>query len=125
VPTISFDDAAVSLAYGVRYAHYTKVGNVVHLSCYVSLTNKGSSVGSAKVGGLPFAAINATGNYQATTFWAAQVSCSGFIQAYIPLAQSYVILQELTTGGTNSNLTNADFANNSEVMINVSYATSS
>jgi hypothetical protein len=125
VPTISFDDAAVSLAYGVRYAHYTKVGNVVHLSCYVSLTNKGSSVGSAKVGGLPFAAINATGNYQATTFWAAQVSCSGFLQAYIPLAQSYVILQELTTGGTNSNLTNADFANNSEVMINVSYATSS
>jgi hypothetical protein len=125
VPTISFDDAAVSLAYGVRYARYTKVGNVVHLSCYVSLTNKGSSVGSAKVGGLPFAAIDATGNYQATTFWAAQVSCSGFIQAYIPLAQSYAVLQELTTGGTNSNLTNADFANDSEVMINVSYATSS
>ena len=124
-PTISFDDAVVSLAYGVRHARYTKVGNVVHASAYVSLTNKGSSVGSAKVGGLPFAAINTTGNYQATTFWASAVSCSGFIQAYIPLAQSYVILQELTTGGTNSNLTNADFANNSEVMINVSYATSS
>jgi hypothetical protein len=125
VPTISFDGAAVSLVYGVRYARYTKVGNVVHLSCYVSLTNKGSSVGSARVEGLPFAAINATGNYQAATFWAAQVSCSGFIQAYIPLTQSYAVLQELTTGGTNSNLTNADFANDSEVMINVSYATSS
>jgi len=124
-PTISFGGAAVSLAYGVRYGRYTKVGNVVHLSCYVGLTNKGSSTGQARVEGLPFAAINVTGNYQAATFWAQAVSCSGFLQAYVPLSQSYVILQEATTGGTNSDLANGDFANDSEVMINVSYATSS
>jgi len=75
---------------------------------------------------LPFGAVNASGHYAATTFWASQLSFSGVLQAYVPLIQSYVVLQELTVAGLNSNITDNDLsASSTEIMINVSYNTSS
>jgi len=124
-PALSFDGANVGTTYNSRYGRYTKTGNLVSLSGYFFLSNKGTSTGSARFDNLPFAALSETGNYVSVTFWAASVTNSGSLQGYVALGQTFVQLQEVSGVGTNSNLTQADFANNSEVMIQVSYYTSS
>ncbi len=57
---ISFGGAAVGVTYdaGETKGKYTKIGDRVLFTLRLLLTNKGSSVGSAKMGGLPFTPIS-------------------------------------------------------------------
>jgi hypothetical protein len=124
-PTIDFDGSSVGITYNQQYGRYTKVGQLVNAYCYVYMSSKGSSVGSAYVSGLPFPSVNTIAHYSPVVVWAAQLSFSGYLQAYVPYADTQINLQELTVGGVNSNLSNTDFQNNTEFMFNVSYTTSS
>lgn len=56
VPTVTFGGAAVGMTYGTRYGYSVKAGGFVWFSCEINLTAKGTSTGSAVVGGLPYAA---------------------------------------------------------------------
>ena len=125
MPGVNFDGNSVGITYNKQYGRYTKVGQLVNAYCYFYLSSKGSSVGSAYVSGLPFPSVNTSGHYSPVVFWAAQLSFSGYLQAYVPLATTQINLQELTVGGFNSNLNNTDFQNITEFMLNVSYTTSS
>jgi len=53
-PTISFGDAAVSVAYSVQQGKYTKIGDLVTATIHLEITNNGSSTGIVKILGLPF-----------------------------------------------------------------------
>jgi hypothetical protein len=55
-PTIAFGGASVGVTYDTQSGHYTKIGDVVHVSIVVILTSNGTSVGSVTLGTLPFAA---------------------------------------------------------------------
>jgi hypothetical protein len=57
-PALSFNGNAVGLSYSNRLGLYTKVGNIVTVQFYLLLSAKGSSTGSALIGGLPFPAFN-------------------------------------------------------------------
>lgn len=51
---VSFGGAVVGITYGTRDASYVKIGRTVSIVGGMSLTNKGSSTGVARVTGLPF-----------------------------------------------------------------------
>jgi hypothetical protein len=46
------------------------------------------------------------------------------IEGYITFNVSFAQLQQLSTAGANSNLTQTNFANNTEIMMNISYQAS-
>ena len=117
-PLVTFGGGSTGLTYASRGGVYTKVGNIVKVTCYVALSNIGSSSGQAQLSGLPFTAFGA---YQSCTYWAGQTTFSGMLEAYVSPSTTGISLQQLTTGGVNSNLTNGNFANNAEIMVNATY----
>ena len=58
-PALQFGGASTGITYGAQVGTYTKIGRMVMASFAVSLSNKGSASGTAKIGGLPFAPSNA------------------------------------------------------------------
>ncbi len=55
-PTLSFGGGTVGLTYTTRQGRYSRTGNFVTLWCYILLSSKGSSTGTAQITGIPFTA---------------------------------------------------------------------
>jgi hypothetical protein len=119
---ITFGGASTGITYARNTGKYTKVGRQVTITGAIELTSKGSSTGNAVLTGLPFSVPNsiphfatvALSNVRAITF-------ADQIQAYVLINTSSVILNETTNAGAYTQLTDSDFANNSEFIINCSY----
>jgi hypothetical protein len=58
---LTFGGGSTGLAIDGQEAFYTRVGRLVHVSGRISLSNKGSSTGSAVLTGLPFTIANSNG----------------------------------------------------------------
>ena len=52
-PTLAFGGQAVGIVYALQTARVIQVGRLVFVSCRIDLSNKGSSTGTATLGGLP------------------------------------------------------------------------
>ena len=52
-PGVSFGGANVGVAYVSTNGYYTRTGNIVTVSSYINMSNKGSSTGAARITGLP------------------------------------------------------------------------
>jgi hypothetical protein len=119
---ITFGGGSSGITYARNTGKYTKVGRQVTITGAIELTSKGTSTGNAVLTGLPFAVPNsiphfatvALSNVRAITF-------ADQIQAYVLINTSTVILNETTNAGAYTQLTDSDFANNSEFVINCSY----
>lgn len=57
-PTILGDTGTVT-SYIAQQGRYTKIGRLVYVSFHVSLSDKGTISGEARLGGLPFTTVNA------------------------------------------------------------------
>jgi len=68
-PGISFDNNNIGMTYANQQGWYTKIGRMVTVSGYLTLANKGSSTGTAKITGLPFTVANASGAYPFNSFY--------------------------------------------------------
>ncbi|GEM_PF-4666150 len=55
-PELRFGGNSVGIAYSQRSGRYRRIGKFVYWEAQFSLTSKGTSVGQASIGGLPFAA---------------------------------------------------------------------
>lgn len=53
-PTISINDSTSGIAYTSRSGAYVKIGELVYVEADITLSSKGSSTGTVKVGSLPF-----------------------------------------------------------------------
>ena len=121
IPTFEFGGASVGATYSIQQGSYTKVGNLVTASCFVLLTDKGTSTGDAKIGGLPFASANVTDQNFAASVYNSAITFADFLQAFTGVNASTVSLREVTNAGVQSTITDANFANNSSMMASVSY----
>jgi hypothetical protein len=121
---ISFGGGTTGITYAASAGSYTKIGQMVTVRGYMELTNKGSSTGSALITGLPFTINNATANHTACALAMKSVTFADWPMAWASPNSTTVILNESTNAGVQTALTNADFANNSWVMISCSYYTS-
>jgi hypothetical protein len=61
-PTL-FGASGSGVTYGARSGRYVKIGQFIFVTCYLTLTSKGTIAGQVSIGGLPFAAHNVADGY--------------------------------------------------------------
>tara|TARA_R110000868_G_scaffold315069_1_gene575994 strand:- start:211 stop:1527 length:1317 start_codon:yes stop_codon:yes gene_type:complete len=118
---VSFGGASVGVGYTINGGTYTKIGRQVTVNGDITLTSKGSSTGAARITGLPFTIANSDANYSPPSFWFNNVTFTNQFQGYGNKNNTTIDLSEITNAGVLTALTNADFANNSEVMVSLTY----
>lgn len=118
-PTLTFGGAAVGMtATGQTLGRYTKIGNMVAIYFRHQLSAKGSSTGSAVIGGLPFASNNFTGGppYSLPTGQIDAGSFASLVAGFdmaIGAGGSTISLRNRSTTGQSGNMTEANFTNSS------------
>jgi len=123
-PILSFGGASVGISYNRQQAYYTRVGNRCIIYVEIELTSKGSSVGAAKIEGLPFSSTVAEVDLygvplRGITFGAGRNLMHGNI-ASIGVTEMELI-QASYTGGTVAVLTNTNFLNTAWIQFDGSY----
>ena len=118
---VSFGGASVGVTTDSNIGTYTKIGRQVMVSGLIQLTSKGSSTGSAKITGLPFTIASSTGNYSAASLRLTNINFTNQFQGFGVINATTIALEEVTILGVNTDLTNADFANNSAVIVSLTY----
>ena len=118
---ISFDGASTGIVYSENIGNYVKIGKQVTATGYLTLSSKGSSTGIAKITGLPFLVGGSTGNYSAPSFWFDDISFTNQYQGYGNIGETTIDLRQISLLGADSAITNTDFANNSRLMVTLTY----
>jgi len=118
---VSFGGASVGVTTDLSTGTYTKIGRQVTVNGFLTLTSKGSSTGAANITGLPFTIANTTGNYSAPSLRFSKITFANQFQAYGNVNTTTIDLNEITTLGVVSNLSDADFANDSAIIISFTY----
>lgn len=72
-PAIEFGGASTGITYNAQEGNLLQIGSMIHFSIFISLSNKGSSSGEARIVGLPTA--NGDGNF-AFTFYGHRMDLS-------------------------------------------------
>ena len=121
IPTISFGGASVDVEYNLQVGRYTKIGDLVTASCYMSLADIGTSTGNAVLGGLPFASNALIGGSTPATLRLQNISFADIPMGYNGSSTTTIIFQESTNAGTFSTLTNGNFSDTSIVTLSISY----
>jgi hypothetical protein len=120
-PSITFGGASVGMT-GTFSGRYTKVGRAVTVNGIITLTAKGSSTGNAKLTGLPFTSANAAGEYTSVSLRLDRISFLNVPCGYVGQNVSVIELENITTAGTVTNLTDANFINTSVLIFNCTYS---
>lgn len=121
-PAISFGLASVGIVYGgTNGGRYVRFGNWVSITGWMVLTDKGSSNGNARIEDLPFTCKNDDASYSPATVRLENISFADQWTAWVVKNADALDLFEVTNGGILSALTDANFANNSTVMISATY----
>jgi hypothetical protein len=119
---ITFGGGSSGITYARNTGKYTKVGRQVTITGTIELTSKGTDTGNALITGLPFAVPNSIPHFATVALSNVRfITFADQIQAYVLINTSTVILNETTNAGVYTQLTETDFANNSEFVINCSY----
>jgi hypothetical protein len=118
---VAFGGAAVGVAYSSQVGKYTKIGNMVTASCYITLTSKGTSTGTASITGLPFTSSAAANSYTTASLWFSSVSFADYPQAHQIIGNTIIELGEVSNAGVRTSITDANFVNSCGVMINITY----
>jgi hypothetical protein len=120
-PGVAFGGASVGITYAVQSANYLKIGNRCWVVWRVVLTSKGSSTGTATVTGLPFTQGEFQGPPSLGYHNINLDTAGGYYSPYAFLATTTVVLHEQGDNVAPAQLTDVDFANNSEVYGSTNY----
>jgi hypothetical protein len=118
---ISFGGASAGVTVDSSTGTYTKIGRQVTVNGLIQLTSKGSSTGAAKITGLPFTIANTTGNYSAASLRLTNITFTNQFQGFGVINTTTIALEEVTILGAVTDLTDADFANNSAAIVSLTY----
>ena len=114
---VSFGGGSTGVTYANNAGYYTRVGNIVTVSCYLVLSNKGSSTGAARITGLPFTCVNNAAGYSALSVLPLNVTFTGQLSGYANVNDTTIDL----VPSTGVALTDVGFANNSTFIISLTY----
>ena len=120
-PSVAFGGASVGVTYTNQYGFYTCTGDLCWVTCLATLTNKGSSTGTAAVTGLPFTSVGSAGCESLGVFYPLVISTADTPLVQVGTSQSQAFLIEVSNAGIGANVTDADFANNSSPRFTISY----
>ena len=120
-PAITFGGASVGIIYGWLVAKYTKIGNLVTANCYVALTSKGTSTGTAILSGLPFTTDSTAGFNIAASCRILDATFSGQYSIDLSHSNNQLYIRSVSTTGVNTSMTNTNFSNTTNIMMSVTY----
>jgi len=120
-PSFAFGGNTANMTFDATTGTYTRIGNLVMISCNIDLGNKGTSTGNASVIGFPFA-VNHSGNlaFGATIGYQLYITNSGTLLAMSEAGPS-MELSQTDNSGNQTRLTHANFQNNSRAVITMTY----
>jgi hypothetical protein len=118
---VSFGGASVGVTYSNSTGTYTKIGRQVTVNGLVELTNKGTSTGLAAISGLPFPVGSLVANYGAASVYLSNITFLGQFMAFAISSESRIRLRDVSSLGVIADLNEANFANNSTIMVNFTY----
>jgi hypothetical protein len=116
-----FGGGSTSIVYTAQDMLYTKVGRIVHISGQVSISNKGSSTGNAKVAGFPYTASNVTGARSGAGAHLQNCSTSGSVVFDVLQNGTGAWLREVEDSGTTTTLTSTEFGVGSSLRLDITY----
>jgi len=120
---VSFGGGTAGITYSYYTGYYTKIGNIITISGFMMLTSKGTSTGSALITGLPFTVVNNVAGRSTAALALRKITFEDQFQGYAIHNTKTIQLEETTKAGVQTALTNADFANDSTIMVNCTYRT--
>ena len=118
---VSFGGASVGVTYGANTGSYTKVGRQVTVTGYCLLTNKGTSVGNAKLTGLPFTTSASSQQYSTVSLFLTNVTFTGQYASYSETNATTMDLNQISNLGVATTITNTNFANNTGFILSLTY----
>jgi hypothetical protein len=118
---IAFGGASVGVTYLANTGTYTKIGRQVTVNGFVYLSSKGSSTGTARVTGLPFTIGNSGANLSAPSLNVYAITFGNQIQGLGDTNQTTIVLEQVSALGTVATISNADFANDSYIVLSFTY----
>jgi len=120
---VAFGGGTTGITYNASTitGYYTKIGNMVTISAFLELTNKGSDTGGAYITGLPFISVDNNAAYAPVSFRIANTTFANQFQGFVPRASSQIALEEITEAGVVTTLTNGDFTNTTTLMVSGTY----
>jgi hypothetical protein len=118
---VSFGGASAGVTTSSNTGTYTKIGRQVTVNGYLILTSKGSSTGSAAITGLPFTISNGNQFFSGASLWFNGITFTNQFQGYGLPNTTTMDLREITILGVDSAITDADFANSSQIIVSLTY----
>jgi hypothetical protein len=121
-PIITFGGASSGITYSVQVGGYTKVGNLVTVTCFIGLSSKGSSTGQAKIDGLPFTIKNTSAQYWFGSMYAsnlAVVTSNSLVSLGLPNTTTLAL--DFLNLGSENDMTDANFTNTTVIGVTTQY----
>lgn len=121
-PTLAFGGGSTGLTYSSNVGKYVKIGRQVVITGLLALSAKGSSTGAAVVSGLPFSIGGAAFGFYSSN----KVSYSAFTAGVQEVGlqtvlSSATMIPVKSVAGTNTQLTDVDFTNTSQMVMYLVY----
>ena len=120
-PALKFGGNSAGMTYDIQSGLYTKIGRLVAVTGYIKLIAKGTSTGSAVIRELPFTSRDEDGAYTAVSLRFNKVTFAEVFQGQINENTSDIQLNEITEAGSVTAIVNTNFANDSRLMISITY----
>jgi hypothetical protein len=102
---------------------YTKIGRQVTVTANILLTAKGTSTGTVKIDGLPFTVKNDYAAMCPISLRFNRITFANAFQGYVVKNTTDIYLMEITEDGVMSTLDETNFADDSEILLAVTYFT--
>ena len=117
VPAISFGNASVGITYSSTSGNYRKLGSLVLAQGKMILSAKGSSVGLARITGLPFSSIAETFPFMINC--SALASIVGSVKASLTNGSAAILYHGSSTG--DAAMTDVNFTASADIRFFVAY----
>jgi hypothetical protein len=118
---LSFGGASVGVTYSNNSGVYTKVGRQVTVTGYLTLTNKGTSTGAAKITGLPFTTLASLPHLSAGSISFSNITYAGQVFCTTDTNKTTLDLAQTTNLGVASFITDVNFTNSSTIVVTITY----
>lgn len=115
-PGVAFGGGTTGITYTTQTGEYTKVGNLIFFTAFVTLSNKGSSTGNATLTGLPFTTKVSTTQQVCMVSMRAAITLTAnytYLTLDIPNAVTTANIMQSGSGVAIAQLTHTAFANTS------------
>lgn len=116
-PVLKFGGATTGITYTNQVGNYAQIGNLVYYEIFLFLSSKGSATGNATITGFPVGHGTGDHVYPITVFTQLISSNQTGIQGYFATNQINLLSSSFSTSVAGTALTNANFANTSQLGI--------